>query len=738
MLLAGELQPGSFFLPFSLLLIFKEGLLWQKIAIQILAGLATYALLRELKLTRLAAMAGGALFALNGTMAWTPGPAAVYCSAPFLPMLIWGIERSRKVRQGAISILAVGAAIAWSVLAGFPEPAYISGLLALAWGVYRLVYTMERSAMLRRTLTGLLLGLLVAAPLLIAFVDYIQSSDSFAVHKLSGLALPWSALPLTLMPYTFGPLAFGATSKLLATIWGNVGGYTTALAFAVALFAFGGSSREPARDRGLKILLLSWVAITWLRGYGVQPITAVINRLPLLSHATFCRFSAPSWEFAIAVLAAYGLDTLRDAAFSRRAFWITLGLLAISLGFAWPRRAAWGWSRGQELLMFGLLVAALAWALGSLLLLWYLLTRFSGERRRRLVVCLLLIDAAGAFLVPEACARRSNHLDIAAVTFLREHQGLSRVHSLGPLRPNYGAYFQIASIDHNVLPVPRLWASYVDSHLMPGLLKDSDGVIFETGVGSHGSDEGQQTLLQHLAEYENVGVRYVLTNPGQSPLPGSTAEGAVAAPPKQSRLVHWSMTVLGSDRSSKLQRWVADKIVRILGAHGGATAIPGTVSVGSAGASANPDPAALGLTKVYSDVEMDIWELPHPAPYYQVSGGGPCELVAEERDRVRLHCRAPAVLRRRELYMPGWQVTEDGQAHAAVRQDGIFQAVDVPAGDSALMYAFTPPHTDFGVLACLLGLAGLLVQVVRLAVAGRKPLAAERQTSPVATQPHML
>ena len=185
--LAGELQPGAFFLPFNLLLLLKEGVLWQRIAMQIIAGLATYALLRELGLSRLAALLGGALFAVNGVIAWTPGPAAVYCSSPFLPCLLWGIERARKPAQGAASILAIGLAIAWSILTGFPEPAYISGLLALAWGVYRLASAPARWVLARRALGGFALGLLVTTPLLIAFVDYLLQSDSFDVHKKGGM-----------------------------------------------------------------------------------------------------------------------------------------------------------------------------------------------------------------------------------------------------------------------------------------------------------------------------------------------------------------------------------------------------------------------------------------------------------------------------------------------------------------------------------------------------------------------
>ena len=103
----------------------------------------------------------------------------MYCSSPFLPWLLWGIERAPKPPQGAASILAIGLAIAWSILAGFPEPAYISGLLALAWGIYRLVSAPARGSMARRTVGGFALGLLVACPLLIAFVDYLASIRLF-------------------------------------------------------------------------------------------------------------------------------------------------------------------------------------------------------------------------------------------------------------------------------------------------------------------------------------------------------------------------------------------------------------------------------------------------------------------------------------------------------------------------------------------------------------------------------
>jgi len=168
--LAGEMQPNAFFLPFVFLLLLHNGVLWLKVAMQVMAGLATFLLLRELKLGRLAALTGGALYALNGTFAWLPGPVAVINTIPFLPLLLYGIEVARK-EDGRIGILWIGLAIAGSLLAGFPEAAYINGLLALTWALYRFFGERRRWRFAGRVMYGGLLGLLLAAPLLVACFD---------------------------------------------------------------------------------------------------------------------------------------------------------------------------------------------------------------------------------------------------------------------------------------------------------------------------------------------------------------------------------------------------------------------------------------------------------------------------------------------------------------------------------------------------------------------------------------
>jgi hypothetical protein len=121
-----------------------------------------------------------------------------------------------------------------------------------------------------------------------------------------------------------------------------------------------------------------------------------------------------------------------------------------------------------------------------------------------------------------------------------------------------------------------------------------------------------------------------------------------------------------------------------------------------------------GFHKAYGDSVMDIWEVPAPAPYYEVMQGGPCTLATQQREDVTAVCSSPAKLRRRELYMPGWSVRSNGASREAVQQDGIFQAAILPAGLSKLHYSFTPPHMAIGWIACLMGVMGLFWQALRI------------------------
>jgi hypothetical protein len=506
--LAGELQPEAFFLPFNLLLLLPEGVLWQQICMQIMAALATYALLRELKISRLAATMSGGLFALNGVFAWSPGPAAVYCTAPFLPMLLWGIERARKPRQGPAGILIIGVAIAWSILAGFPEPAYINGLLAVVWFLYRSVSDREnRWPLVRRAITGWVLGVLIAAPLLIAFADYVKQSDSFAVHNFGLDSLPWAALPILIVPYVFGFADLATQSPVLAVIWGNAGGYFGILVIVMALVGLFTKSTP----RGLRYILLAWILLSLAKTFGVQPAMGLFNLVPLIGKANFGRYMPQSCVLALVVLASYGLDQFKLAAPRLRyPFIVSVFILAVSVVLAWPLLSYVDRPDASASGTVLFLAVSLAWSLAGCAVASVAWKRLQGTSRKSVLACLLLVDAAVMFMVPMLASVPAGEIDTSAIQFLRDHQGLSRFYTLGPIQPNYSAYFQIAGIDHNVLPVPRLWSNYVDRSLLPGYKAMDFGITFWPADLDEGA--GKQALSKLRSNYLDLGVRYVITD----------------------------------------------------------------------------------------------------------------------------------------------------------------------------------------------------------------------------------
>ena len=869
--LAGEMQPGSFFLPFNLLFLLKEGVLWQKICMQIIAGLATYALLRELKLSRLASLMSGAVFAFNGTIAWTPGPAAGYCSLPFLPLLLWGIERARKEAGGAVAVLAIGCAIAWSILAGFPEPAYINGLLALAWGIYRLAGEQDRWGMVRRAATGFVLGLLVAAPLLIAFADYLQQSDSFSAHLLGELSLPLESFAQTMMPYVYGPVPTIFHSVPMEEMWGQTGGYAGTL---LVLMAVVGLVRRSSHGR-LRILLACWVGIAWAKSLGIQPIQGIMNFLPLLRRTAFFRYSDPSWIFALVVLAAFGLDELsaghrdgvgdglRDGRLHaqqsvplrrRYPFAFVIALLVLAVAAAWPTHAFWARPASLHPLMFLLMSVSLAWVAVECLVAALVWKRLRPGPRRAVLAALLVFEAVAMFLVPQLSARHHTSVDTAAVRFLHDHQGLSRLYAIGALDPNYGAYFKVASIDHNSLPVPKLWAHYVDTNLLPGVLDKSGGVDFVPDTFAEGYPA--QALRDHLPAFLELGVRFIAIGPGQSLVarmssPAIDQDNQPVLPATQILLdrvkfirpvLAWCRSVAGNAAAPAFEHALAAAFLKRFPKTAGSGAVPaataaaasesdsltlrpgelvsitapalpsipvgqpvyalavipladGTTGAGElsvelcAGtvcqtgrrslseataskyfsvpldvplAAGDHLPMRLTLSRrdqssrpfsfrmraasgaelqqiqtpagpvsghavqlgfdysrplpgvelAYTDAQMELWQLPSPAPYFEVIHGGPCALADTQRETLTADCQSPATLMRRELFMPGWKASINGKTVDPQQQNTIFQAISLPAGHSRTTYHFVPPHMVLGWVLCAFGVAGLVWQLI--------------------------
>jgi hypothetical protein len=544
--LAGEMQAAALS-PLNLLLVLPNGQLYMHLSLQIISGVSTWALLRKLGCAPLAALAGALAFEFNGTFAWLAN--AIVNPIPFLPLVLLGIENLRERisqgRRGNAAWVIIG--IAGSLYAGFPEVAYLNGLLIVVWTLVRTA-SLPRAAK-RRFLThvavGGLAGLAIAAPIVLAFFDFLSRSETGG-HAGDGFATVYMQRSTVLA--TWLPYAFGGIFQLpgIEGFWGAIGGYAGCTLFVLALYGMCGK-----RLRGLRIALALWIFVTLGMTYGIPGIHSLVRVIPGLKFAAFFRYFPPSWELALCVLAALALtDLTSQTSAARLRLAVAATVLACALSLlpmiqhdVVPTGAiAYGGAAfGVAILI---VLAGIAWRAKGL------------KSPSAALAAVLIIESVVYFLVPTLSNPRHATLHLAGVRYLQDNLGLNRFATFGPIAPNYGSYFGIASINYNDLPAPSDWTTYINAHLdsnqapIPGVSRiDPKG------------PSAPDSLISNMAAYQRIGVRYVV-------VPGNTDN---------------------SPDFASLRHYLAS----------------------------TPNPA---LKAVYHDETMQIFELQAPAPYFSAPG----------------------------------------------------------------------------------------------------------------------
>ncbi len=493
--LAGEYQPAAFFLPFILLAGLPDGPLLLKLVLQLVGGWAMFALLGELGVGMSAALVGGVLFELNGTFAWA-GDSPMLPVA-FIPLALLGVERARR---GFWRILAV--AIAYLLLAGFPETAFIGGLLVLAWAGLRVGQGPDRRRLVATLAMAGAVGLALAAPQIVAFLDGLP--DAFLGGHAATVDFPlpaagWAAL---LFPYVNGTIFFGNQFAL----WFSLGGF---VGITTALLALCGSAGQ--RDRGLRLLLLGWMAVALLKIGDAPLIAPLADEVPLLGRTFFYRYSLPSISTAAIVLAALAIDDWRRHDLKRIVVVIAADIVGVLAALAvladGPTLA--GLRQFAHAALYA--VGAIGWGGAAALGAAAILVRPATRRLAWLLTGVVLADATILFGVPLLSGRTDGTLDLATIRFLQQRVGLQRVMTLGPLSPNYGAYFGVSAITYNAVPIPRIWLDRVRT----ALDQDSSPIAFDGvhPVGDDGRPRFAALLASRMQAMEALGVAYVLVPP---------------------------------------------------------------------------------------------------------------------------------------------------------------------------------------------------------------------------------
>ncbi len=499
------MQSASFFLPFILLLDLPDGFLYLNIVLRVLAGLCTFLFLRQFGLSRFASLLAGVLFELNGTFTWL-GDAPIH-PIPFLPLLMFGIERCRALsitnRPGGQLPVVFG--IAFSIVGGFPEVAFSDGVLALAWAVSRL--DMERRfwpLYVGKVIGGGVCGLLLSAPALVPFLHDLPSA-SIGIHVFAQVSIvKVDHLASVMFPAIFGaPYADGNLDG-----WNNFWGYVTP---ATALLAILGIVTRPAEPR--RLLLVAWV-IFCLAGACKMPVLGELREvLPAFNQINFARYVGPSAEFAAVTLAAIALDQWRTA-ISRISLAIALIVFA-TLGAATLFLARVLLERDAASNPLGAFMASgsIAEAVVVVSALCVLLSRDSIRQTRLVVGFVSAIEALVVASPTVLSGTNDFQLNTAPVAFLQTHLGLSRFYAVGgSLLPNYGAYFGIGMANEFYVPLPKMWADYVST------LTSLDTPTSFQGAGDTASRISDFT--RHRAAFSAMSVEYLVLPGFGDPLAG--------------------------------------------------------------------------------------------------------------------------------------------------------------------------------------------------------------------------
>jgi hypothetical protein len=492
--LAGEMQSTAL-LPLVLLFIFPAGLLLFHLSLQFIAGASTYFLIRRLGVGPTIATLGAVLFALNGTYSWI-GNAAINPIC-FLPLLILGIEvaldHTRQRRRAGWALMAL--AIALSIYAGFPEMAYLDGLLAGGWAITRL-FSLERPrrmAAIGRLALGGGVGVVLSLPILVPFLDFVKDANvgAHAAHGLSIATTPAHTLPILVDPYLGGALFGGASATP-----NNLLGYFTA---TVAVFALAGIVGR--RLRPLRWFLAGWVIAVVFGVLNFLEVRHLWNAIPGMGAVAFSRYIWAATEFAVIVLASLGLSDIVEYAAKRAlATWATLGVALVALAGVFLISPLGGHVKGS--LQPGVIVMIVL-PFVTLAVLGFALRYVNGRAFVAVAVAVMACESIVFFAVPTFRSPTSITITTTTIDYLQKNQGLNRFVDLGVLFPNWGSQYGLNEINAIDLPLPASFTNYIHDNLAPSLKVPRTFVL---PFNPASEDE----LAAHIANYEALGVEYLL------------------------------------------------------------------------------------------------------------------------------------------------------------------------------------------------------------------------------------
>ncbi len=358
----------------------------------VLAGVFTYLFLRPLCRARVSALLGAVGCGLGSVMVIYSNHEEVSNVAMTIPLLMWAV-RAFFDRPGLVRICWLALALALVHTSGQPEIQLYVLLLALVYGLARL-FTLpkgRKAGVFFSSLGAIGLSGLIAAPQIILFILFHE--EAWTYHPPGGNLGLQTPIAAANFFFSFFPrlrqIPWPWSYRTVNLLWDWVGGY-----FGLSLLLLAGAAARRNRQNRREVLVFGLYFLFILaKNLGWSP-AQLLGLLPLFDQTWSPRWAAPTWSFALAVLAALGLDKLLFPAFAGEPFrpaagttprgraadilgnplltsGLLLAIIALAAVFRWQSAEMWQIKQLRSYVFFnGLLVVSLA---AGVFLLWHLL-----------------------------------------------------------------------------------------------------------------------------------------------------------------------------------------------------------------------------------------------------------------------------------------------------------------------------------------------------------------------------
>lgn len=707
------------------------------------AGLFTYLLAREIGVSKIGSLASMIAFSFSGPMiVWLGHPLPKIVA--WLPALLFFSERALTRKSWPYSI-AMGATIGVQFLAGHPETSFHVMLVWFAYCVYRTV-TLHgwRPSQLAspgiKIATATIIGLMASAVQLLPFLEFLRRSTILSARAtepkpplLVTLFLDWHHWPTAitaLLPQFFGTPLNGSywypySNYNEQTLY--VGILPLALAIVSAVCAFKGRRSPDKKRNGRPMLFFLGLAIL---SFGIAlrfPLFNLINQLPFFELVSHNRLRNV-YVFSIAILAGFGLDQVIGAVWSRtdkkgsvglRTLAITLLgitllslliILASSAGFAILKDRVIELGRSQVEAMQGhpfypysldhyyrqvdamyqkmvalfhprYTVMYLPLVVGLLTLgLCRWLAR-PGQRVQAWAVPLILLIFLDLFLVGASYNPTIEPEQIyplpEAVRFLQQDTGIYRVAGLGlTLMPDSGMVYQLPDARGYDAVTPKRYMDLFDR--MEGSVRITHFWLLK---------QADSPLLDLL------NVKYLLTKQELGGKWQSVYRDTHGMTVYQNRdVMPRAFVVYRAEHAGSAEESLARLTDKVF------------------------DYRTAAILEGESIVGISLPDGPVPM-------GDKVHIVSYEPEKVELKANTTAdgLLVLTDGYDPGWQAELDDQPVPIYIANHAFRAVALPAGEHRVTFVYDPPAFKIGLGISLFAWVGIVLAVVGLFLAGRRP-----------------